>query len=54
MTFVVSHCPDSFAFMRAASFGEVDVILTDPPYSAHVHENLCSGSLVGTKAVPKY
>lgn len=32
----------------------VDVIVTDPPYSGHVHANLCSGSLVGTKAVPKY
>jgi len=54
MTFVVSYCADSFAFTKAASFGEVDAIITDPPYSAHVHENLCSGSLVGTKAVPKY
>ena len=54
MTYVVSYCADSFAFMKAASFGEVDVLISDPPYSAHVHENLCSGSLVGTKAVPKY
>jgi site-specific DNA-methyltransferase (adenine-specific) len=45
---------DSFVFMRTMMAGEVDVVLTDPPYSQHVHENLCSGSLVGTKAVPKY
>ena len=32
----------------------MDVIITDPPYSPHVQDNLCSGSLVGTKNVPKY
>ena len=54
MTASVFHCADSFAFLRDMHAGEVDVILTDPPYSPHVHENLCSGSLVGTKNVPKY
>lgn len=51
---VVAHCPDSFEFLRNCGENEVDCIITDPPYSPHVHNNLCSGSLVGTKAVPKY
>lgn len=46
--------PDAFESLRTMSAAEVDVIITDPPYSPHVHANLCSGSLVGTKAVPKY
>ena len=54
MTAIVQYCADSFAYLRGLGAGEVDVILTDPPYSEHVHKNLCSGSLVGTKAVPKY
>lgn len=54
MSFLVHHVEDSFAFMKAGEANEVDVIITDPPYSEHVHKNLCSGSLVGTKAVPKY
>ena len=28
--------------------------ITDPPYNEHVQKNLCSGSLVGKKSVPKY
>jgi site-specific DNA-methyltransferase (adenine-specific) len=32
----------------------VDCIITDPPYNEHVQKNLCSGSLIGTKSVPKY
>jgi hypothetical protein len=54
MSFIIRHVPDSFSRLRLMGGNEVDVILTDPPYSEHVHENLCSGSLVGTKAVPKY
>lgn len=50
----VAHVADSFEFMRHVDPRTVDVLLTDPPYSPHVHANLCSGSLVGTKAVPKY
>jgi site-specific DNA-methyltransferase (adenine-specific) len=51
--------PDSFALLKSqADFLEqdfgVDVILTDPPYPEEVQDNLCSGSLVGTKSVPKY
>ena len=54
MTAQVFYCPDSFEQFRCGGPGDVDVIITDPPYSPHVHNNLCSGSLVGTKAVPKY
>lgn len=55
MTWAVMPVPDSFAFMgRADAPASVDVTITDPPYSEHVQSNLCSGSLVGTKAVPKY
>jgi hypothetical protein len=51
--YVTLH-PDSFAFLRELRGSTFDVILTDPPYNEHVQGNLCSGSLVGTKAVPKY
>lgn len=54
MTFEVLHCPDSFAFLRGMVSDAVDVIVTDPPYPEHVQSNMCSGSLVGTKSVPKY
>lgn len=39
-----------------ASLGQddVDIVISDPPYPKGVQENLCSGSLVGTKSVPKY
>ncbi len=50
----VFHCADSFAFLSGAQRDSVDVILTDPPYNDEVQSNLCSGSLVGTKSVPKY
>src|ERR1700674_2422066 len=50
----VDYCADSFAYLKALPDKCVDVTITDPPYSKHVHENLCSGSLVGTKNVPKY
>lgn len=50
----VTHCPDSFAWLKSANPSSVDVILTDPPYPDSVQSNMCSGSLVGTKNVPKY
>jgi hypothetical protein len=40
--------------LKTLGQSEVDVLISDPPYSEHVQSNLCSGSLVGTKAVPKY
>lgn len=45
---------DSFQSLRETKSKSVDVIITDPPYSAHVQKNMCSGSLVGKKSVPKY
>lgn len=45
---------DSFEVLKKIQTGEFDVTITDPPFSAHVHANLCSGSLVGKKSVPKY
>jgi hypothetical protein len=44
------------SFETFASFPDktFDVTITDPPFNAHVQSNMCSGSLVGTKAVPKY
>jgi site-specific DNA-methyltransferase (adenine-specific) len=45
---------DSFARLSKIETGAYDVTITDPPFSAHVHANLCSGSLVGKKSVPKY
>lgn len=54
MTYWIRHYEDSFAFMRASAFAGADVIITDPPYNEHVQGNMCSGSLVGKKSVPKY
>jgi site-specific DNA-methyltransferase (adenine-specific) len=51
---VVHHVADSFAWLREAESKAYDVIITDPPYPERVQKNLCSGSLVGTKNVPKY
>jgi modification methylase len=50
----VIHVPDSFEFLATTDADAVDVIITDPPYPEEVQNNLCSGSLVGTKNVPKY
>ena len=50
----VLHNPDSYALLRTLHDKSVDVTITDPPYSKHVQDNMCSGSLVGTKSVPKY
>lgn len=54
MIAVVKYVPDSFETLRSLGDGEVDVIITDPPYPEEVQSNLCSGSLIGTKNVPKY
>jgi DNA modification methylase len=54
LTADVFHNPDSFALLSIEEARAVDVIITDPPYNAAVQNNLCSGSLVGTKSVPKY
>lgn len=51
---VVLHVQDSFAALKDCPDRSVDAIITDPPYSEHCQKNLCSGSLVGTKNVPKY
>lgn len=60
---LVERCEDSFALMsRARECSSaalpfdvvIDSIITDPPYNQHVQDNLCSGSLVGVKTVPKY
>lgn len=44
MTWQIEHVPDSFAFLSELEDGAVDVIITDPPYSAHVHANMSSGT----------
>jgi hypothetical protein len=54
VTHSVSHVPDSFEHIKAVSPDSFDVTITDPPYPKHVQSNLCSGSLVGKKSVPKY
>ena len=54
MSAIVQHVSDSILFLNSMPAKSVDVVITDPPYTAHVHENLCSGSLVGRKSVPKY
>lgn len=44
MTFIVEHVEDSFAVLSEMADGEVDVIITDPPYNEHVHANMSSGT----------
>lgn len=44
MTWQIEHVADSFAFLSTLEDATVDVILTDPPYSAHVHANMSSGT----------
>lgn len=44
MTWQIKHIADSFAFLSSLSDQAVDVILTDPPYSEHVHNNMSSGT----------
>lgn len=52
--FKIDYCADSFAYLKLLPENCVDVTITDPPYDKHTQANLCSGSLVGTKNVPKY
>jgi DNA methylase len=52
--FAVVHVDDSFAKMKTLPADQFDVCISDAPYPDHVQSNLCSGSLVGTKNVPKY
>lgn len=54
VTFTIRHCEDSFEFLRTTVGVGPDVIITDAPFNEHVQSNMCSGSLVGTKSVPKY
>lgn len=54
MTFAVGTITDAFALLRDLPGEQVDHIITDPPYPEHVQGNMCSGSLIGTKSVPKY
>lgn len=40
----VKHVQDSFAELANLNDEAVDVIITDPPYNAHVHGNMSSGT----------
>lgn len=42
--FCVRHVADSFARLRGLSDGCADHIITDPPYDAHCHGNMSSGT----------
>lgn len=44
VTWQIVHVPNSFALLSELEDGAVDAILTDPPYSAHVHANMSSGT----------
>lgn len=44
MTLQVEYVEDSFAFLSSLADGAVDVIITDPPYNEHVHNNMSSGT----------
>ncbi len=46
MSWEIDHVADSFAYLAALEDEAVDVILTDPPYSAHVHANMSSGTAI--------
>lgn len=54
MTWAVGTIPDAWPALAGMPDLQTDVIITDPPYPKAVQENMCSGSLVGTKSVPKY
>lgn len=54
VTWSITKVNNSFADMEMLDDSVFDITLTDPPYPDHVQSNLCSGSLVGTKSVPKY
>jgi len=40
----IAQVDDSFAWLRACANAQVDVVITDPPYSAHVHANMSGGT----------
>lgn len=40
----IAQVDDSFAWLRGCDEGQVDVVLTDPPYSEHVHANMSGGT----------
>ncbi len=42
----LEQCDDSFAALATFEGLSVDAVITDPPFSAHVHENMCSGTLL--------
>lgn len=44
MSWQIEHLEDSFAFLASLDDAAVDVVITDPPYSAHVHANMSSGT----------
>jgi site-specific DNA-methyltransferase (adenine-specific) len=44
MTWQVLAVEDSFAELKDLHDGDVDVVLTDPPYNAHVQNNQISGT----------
>jgi site-specific DNA-methyltransferase (adenine-specific) len=44
VTWQVEHVADSFAWIAKLPDACVDVVITDPPYSKHVHENMSSGT----------
>lgn len=44
MSVEIEHVEDSFAVLSEMVDGEVDVIITDPPYNEHVHANMSSGT----------
>lgn len=46
MNFEIEKVEDSFAWLRACADQQVDVVITDPPYSKHVHANMTSGTAV--------
>lgn len=60
MSATVYLVSDSFAEIKKVKELSLDAsfvygaVITDPPYPKHVQSNMCSGSLVGTKKVPKY
>ena len=47
--FQIKHVENSFEAIELCFKGEFDVIITDPPYSEHVQNNMCSGGLVDFK-----
>lgn len=49
MNFDIEQIDDSFAFLSEIEDASVDVIITDPPYSEHVHTNMSSGTAMASK-----